>query len=121
MQQVILLKRLRVSAENMEKESAENMEKFTTKKKPKIEKGKEGEEARKPSDKKEADSSERILCHSPPPLPPPLALVEHETQAACSTQTGRYCATYMNSNGSTPSAPSACNLPQYTDPVTPTN
>uniref|UniRef100_A0A1X7T7E7 Uncharacterized protein n=1 Tax=Amphimedon queenslandica TaxID=400682 RepID=A0A1X7T7E7_AMPQE len=77
--------------------------------------------ARKPSERKEADSSERILCHSPPPLPPPLGLVELKTQAACSTETGRYSATYMNSNGSTPSAPSACNLPQHTDPVTPTN
>uniref|UniRef100_A0A1X7SRQ3 Uncharacterized protein n=1 Tax=Amphimedon queenslandica TaxID=400682 RepID=A0A1X7SRQ3_AMPQE len=94
---------------------------FATKKKPKIKQGKKGEEARKPSEKREADSSEIILCHSPPPLPPPLALVEHETQAACSTQTGRYSATYMKSNGSTPSAPSACNLPQHTDLVTPTN
>uniref|UniRef100_A0A1X7U5S7 Uncharacterized protein n=1 Tax=Amphimedon queenslandica TaxID=400682 RepID=A0A1X7U5S7_AMPQE len=27
----------------------------------------------------------------------------------------------INSNGSNPSAPSACNVPQHTDPVTPAN
>uniref|UniRef100_A0A1X7U0Z7 Uncharacterized protein n=1 Tax=Amphimedon queenslandica TaxID=400682 RepID=A0A1X7U0Z7_AMPQE len=116
------------SAENMEKESDKNMEKqsakstteFTTKKKPKIKK------ERKVKKQENLQREKRQIpvkefCHSPPPLPQPLALVEHKTQAACSTETGRYSATYINSNRSTLSAPSACNLPQHTDPVTPTN